>query len=209
MAAVSDAQPVPHVCPGTPGPCTASTPRTEPKTKKKTVYNLKFVGQVPDVDTNEINCFKPGKVCADGLERLNNLLKLDMNQVDLENLCQMDPNSFQQVEEIMEGKVGDGLDELLENELLVDEDEEDGGSDLVIEEQELRQTVVESEEDDVDEDTDDDEDLDNDTEPLFKQSSLASLQKMVSNNNRKRFFGSVESSSSLKKVSSPKRFRFK
>ena len=48
MAAVSDAQPVPHVCPGTPGPCTASTPRTEPKTKKKTVYNLKFKKEVVD-----------------------------------------------------------------------------------------------------------------------------------------------------------------
>ena len=109
----------------------------------------------------------------------------------------------------MEGQVGDGIDELLENELLVDEDEEDGGSALVIEEQELRQTVVESEEEDADEDTDNDEDLDDDTEPLFKQSSLASLRKMVSNNNRKRFFGSVQSSPSLKKGSSPKRYRFK
>ena len=39
-------------------------------------------------------------------------------------------------------------------------------------------------------------DLDDDTEPLFKQSSLRSIRKMVSNNNIKRFFGSVESSPS-------------
>ena len=67
------------------------------------------VGQVPFVDINKINCFKPGKVCAKELEILENLLKLNINQVDLENLCQMDPNSFQQVERIMEEQMGDGL----------------------------------------------------------------------------------------------------
>ena len=42
---------------------------------------------------------------------------------------------------LMEGHIGDSLNELLENELVVDDDDEDSNSALAIEEQDLRHVL--------------------------------------------------------------------
>ena len=121
-------------------------------------------------------------------------------KVDLENLCELSEAVIQQIEEIMAKDPCDGTDELLENELCVDADEEDG---LVDHELQL----VDNElnlfwEDDGETVDDGEEDSDSDVEPesqsLFIQSSLNSIQRGAANNNRKRPNSSVESSPSLK-----------
>ena len=165
--------------------------------------SFRVCGQVPDPKAAEITSFKEGKICHPGLTRLEHLLSLDIHKVDLENLCELSEAIIQQIDEIMSNDQGDGADELLENELCVDAEEED---DLV--DQELNLVWEDDGEPVVDDD--EEEDGDSDVEPesqsLFIQSSLNSIQRGAANNSRKRPNPSLDMSPTLKAGPSSKRW---
>ena len=133
--------------------------------------SFEVCGQVPNVDSSKINCFKQGKICHDGLERLEKLLRLDINKVDFENLCELPEAIIQQVEAIMDENIGDGIDELIDNELVMEEDEDDENDGLVVD-------IMGNEEDKAvdlsDEDSDDD--IVSDSGSFFQDSSLFSIK---------------------------------
>ena len=63
---------------------------------------------------------------------MEKLLGLDINKVDFENLCELPEATIQQVDAIMEENIGDRIDELINNELVMEEDEDDETDGLLV-----------------------------------------------------------------------------
>ena len=85
--------------------------------------------------------------------------------MDLANLCELPEGRIQQVDTIMEQDLGDGMDELIENELVLEED--DG---LTVEVMSPTENF-----DQIDEDEESGDEIQ--CNSLFKQSSLLSIKR--------------------------------
>ena len=59
------------------------------------------------------------KVATNGFKWMEHQLGLDINKIDLKNLCELPKPILQQVEAIMENYQGDGVKKLLETELML------------------------------------------------------------------------------------------
>ena len=127
--------------------------------------------------------------------------------MDFETLSELPEAVIQEMEAILEEDIGDGIEELIENELCLEEDdaetgENEVGGGMVVD-------ILGNEEDEaVDKSDNEDEEMDDKNEPddegdsLFQESSLFSIKRgaVINNNKRKRHLQlSAESSPNLKK----------
>ena len=114
-------------------------------------------GQVEGVTASDISCFKEGKICEAGLDRLTELMSEDIDKVDIKNLCIVEEEGDNPAFVLQEEE---DQDEMENNEIVVDNDVisddtqvmapnnvVDDTITVVVEEEEDTINVVEEEED--------------------------------------------------------------
>ena len=76
-------------------------------------------GQVEGVTASDISCFKEGKICEAGLDRLTELMSEDIDKVDIKNLCIVEEEGDNPAFVLQEEE---DQDEMENNEIVVDND---------------------------------------------------------------------------------------